>query len=296
MSYNGADLIFPHLGIVIPSLPRSITLPIGSGFSIAFYGIVITLGMFLGLLLAQKDAKRRGQDPEMYLDLMFWLIVIGVLCARIYYIVFEWDAYRGDIFKMINIREGGLAIYGGIIGGCLAAYVFSKRRKVSFLMLMDTVMPAVLVGQILGRWGNFFNCEAFGGYTDSLFAMRIREALVNPSMISAELAANRILDGGVSYIQVHPTFLYESAWNLLSLLFLLWFGKKRQSWTGQIFCMYFLFYGIGRAIIEGLRTDSLMIPGTPLRVSQCLSVLLALAAALVLILNRKKPSAPDPAA
>ncbi len=283
MSYHGADLIFPHLGIVISHLPNHITV---FGFRIAFYGIIIGCGMILGLLVAQWDARRRGQDPELYLDFALYAIIFAIIGARIYYVVFEWGYYSQHPEQILNIRGGGLAIYGGIIAAFLTAIVYTRIHRISFLSLADTGVLGLLTGQLIGRWGNFFNCEAFGGYTDSLFAMRIREALVNPSMISEEVAAHRILDEGVAYIQVHPTFLYESLWNLCSLLFLIWFGKHRQKWTGQITVLYFLCYGIGRFLIEGLRTDQLLIPGTSLAVSQCLSAVLAAAAAIILVIMR----------
>ena len=285
MSYHGADLIFPHLGILIRHLPNHITV---FGFRIAFYGIIIGTGMILGLLLAQWDARRRGQDPDIYLDFALYAIIISIIGARIYYVAFQWDYYSAHPDQILNIRGGGLAIYGGIIAAVLTALVYTRIKKLSFFQLADTGVLGLLCGQILGRWGNFFNCEAFGGYTDSLFAMRIREALVNPSMISPEVAAHRIMDNGVAYIQVHPTFLYESVWNLASLLFLIWFGKHKQKWTGQILALYFLLYGIGRFFIEGLRTDQLLIPGTTLAVSQCLSALLAVLAAAALLYRSRR--------
>lgn len=291
MSYNGADLIFPHLGIVIRTLPNHITV---FGYRIAFYGIIIGIGMILGLLLAQSDAKRRGQDPDLYVDFALYAIILSVIGARIYYVVFQWDYYRAHPAEIINIRQGGLAIYGGIIAAVLTALVYTRIRRISFLQLADTGVLGLVLGQSVGRWGNFFNAEAFGGYTDSLFAMRIREEIVNPSMISADVSAHRILDSGTAYIQVHPTFLYESVWNLCVLLFLLWFGKHRQKRTGQIFFLYLLLYGTGRFLIEGLRTDQLLIPGTALAVSQCLSAVLVLLSAAVLLCFalRKPPEAP----
>lgn len=289
MSYHGADLIFPHLGIVIEHLPNHITV---FGFRIAFYGIIIGFGMIMGLFLAQWDAKRRGQDPELYLDFALYAIILSVIGARIYYVVFQWDYYSQNPLQIFNIRGGGLAIYGGIITAVLTAIVYTRLKKISFFQLADTGVLGLICGQMIGRWGNFFNCEAFGGYTDSLLAMRIKESLVNPSMISEDVAAHAIMDNGISYIQVHPTFFYESAWNFCALLFLIWFGKHRQKWTGQVALLYFLLYGIGRFFIEGLRTDQLLIPHTSLAVSQCLSAVIVIAAGLLLIVmgkrNRKK--------
>ena len=284
MSYNGADLIFPHLGIVIRHLSNHISL--FGRFDIAFYGIIIGIGMLLALFVIEQDARRHHNDPNLYYDFFIAAILCGVIGARLYYVIFQWDYYRGDLLRILNIRQGGLAIYGGIIGGCLAAAVFCRIRKVSFFKISDSFFLGVLVGQIIGRWGNFFNCEAFGGYTDSLFAMRIRQALVNPSMISEELLKHQIIDNGIPYIQVHPTFLYESCWNLLVFLFLYRLAARKKPGSGTITLLYFVCYGIGRFLIEGLRTDQLLIPGTTLPVSQCLSAVLAAGAALALLFRR----------
>ncbi|HIU78304.1 MAG TPA: prolipoprotein diacylglyceryl transferase [Candidatus Avilachnospira avicola] len=286
MSYNGADLIFPHLGIIIQNMSRSIQLP--GGFTVYYYGIIIAIGMLCGICVAVWDAKRRGQDPDLYTDFAVYAIIISVIGARLYYVIFDWDLYKNDLLSIFNLRKGGLAIYGGIIAAFATAYVYTKARKFPFLRLADTGILGLITGQIIGRWGNFFNCEAFGGYTDGLFAMRIRESLVNPSMISEELREHLIYDAGVSYIQVHPTFLYESVWNLLSLCFLIWFGKYRQKWQGEITVLYLLLYGLGRFMIEGLRTDQLLIPGTELAVSQCLSALLFVGALCILIIQHKR--------
>ena len=286
MNYNGADLIFPHLGIVIQHMHDHITLP--GGFTIAFYGMIIGCGMLLGLFVSRWDAKRRGQDPDFYTDFALYAIIISILGARAYYVIFQWDYYGAHPSHILNIREGGLAIYGGIIAAFATAAVYTRIKHVSFLQLADTGVLGLITGQMIGRWGNFFNREAFGGFTDSLLAMRIREDIVNPSMISDALRNHLIMDNGIAYIQVHPTFFYESFWNFCSLLFLIWFGGHKQKWTGQIAMLYLLLYGIGRFFIEGLRTDQLLIPGTGLAVSQCLSAVLAVFAAVILIVQGQK--------
>ncbi|MBQ8934454.1 MAG: prolipoprotein diacylglyceryl transferase [Lachnospiraceae bacterium] len=284
MSYEGADLIFPHLGIVIKHLNNHITL-FGS-FDIAFYGIIIGIGMLIALFVIEQDARRHHNDPNLYYDFFIAAIICGVIGARLYYVAFQWDYYKNNLPSILNIRQGGLAIYGGIIAGCLAALVFCRIRKVSFFKISDSFFLGVLVGQFIGRWGNFFNCEAFGGYTDSLFAMRIREAIVNPSMISEELLEHIIDDNGIRYIQVHPTFLYESCWNFAVFLFLYWYAGKHEPGSGNVTILYFLLYGIGRFLIEGLRTDQLKIPGTTLAVSQCLSLLLVILMLIVIIYRK----------
>ena len=284
MSYEGADLIFPHLGIVIKHLNNHITL-FGS-FDIAFYGIIIGIGMLIALFVIEQDARRHHNDPNLYYDFFIAAIICGVIGARLYYVAFQWDYYKNNLPSILNIRQGGLAIYGGIIAGCLAALVFCRIRKVSFFKISDSFFLGVLVGQFIGRWGNFFNCEAFGGYTDTLFAMRIREAIVNPSMISEELLEHIIDDNGIRYIQVHPTFLYESCWNFAVFLFLYWYAGKHEPGSGNVTILYFLLYGIGRFLIEGLRTDQLKIPGTTLAVSQCLSLLLVILMLIVIIYRK----------
>lgn len=281
---KGADVSFVHLGITIEHLRNSISI---GGFEIAFYGIIIGIGMLAGLYMAQKDARRRGQDPELYLDFALYAIIFSIIGARLYYVIFDWELYRDNPIEIFNLRGGGLAIYGGIIGAVLTLIVFTKVRKVSFFSMADTGCIGLITGQIIGRWGNFFNCEAFGGYTDSLLAMRLKMSLVNPSMISQELLDHRIVENGVEYIQVHPTFLYESVWNLGVLAFLLWY-RKRKKFDGEILWMYLLGYGLGRAWIEGLRTDQLLFFGTGIPVSQALSMVLVAAASAVIIWKRSK--------
>ena len=272
---NGGDIRFVHLGITINHLKSSISV---FGFRIAFYGIIIGIGMLAGLWIAQSDAKRRGQDPELYLDFALYAIICSIIGARLYYVIFEWDYYKNNLLQIFNLRAGGLAIYGGVIAGTITMIVYTRMKKVSFFSMADTGVLGLVTGQILGRWGNFFNCEAFGGYTDSLLAMRIRRALVNDNMLNADVLNHRIVENGVEYIQVHPTFFYESCWNLCLLLFMLWF-RRYKKYDGQMLWIYLFGYGIGRFWIESLRTDQLILFGTGLPVSQALSLVLILVAA-----------------
>ena len=272
---NGADIRFVHLGITINHLKSSISV---FGFRIAFYGIIIGIGMLAGLWIAQSDAKRRGQDPELYLDFALYAIICSIIGARLYYVIFEWDYYKNNLLQIFNLRAGGLAIYGGVIAGAITMIVYTRMKKVSFFSMADTGVLGLVTGQIIGRWGNFFNCEAFGGYTDSLLAMRIRLALVHDNMLNADVLNHRIVENGVEYIQVHPTFFYESCWNLCLLLFMLWF-RRYKKYDGQMLWIYLLGYGIGRFWIESLRTDQLILFGTGLPVSQALSLVLILVAA-----------------
>ena len=279
----GYDLRFVHLGITIEHLQNHITI---FGFSIAFYGIIIGIGMLLGITLAARDAERRGIGEDTVYDFALLGIVCGVIGARLYYVFFRWDNYRGNLLEILNLRAGGLAIYGGVIGGILSLMFYCKRKKQNFLNLADSLILGVLVGQILGRWGNFFNAEAFGRYTDSLFAMQLRRDIVNPIMINSALLQHLVRVNGVDYIQVHPTFLYESVWNLCLLLFLLWYRPKKR-FTGEMFFLYLGGYGLGRVWIEGLRTDSLLVPGTGIAVSQALAGICVLVALLCILAGRR---------
>ena len=281
---NGADIRFVHLGITIEHLKSSISV---FGFRIAFYGIIIGIGMLAGIWIAQSDAKRRGQDPELYLDFALYAIICSIIGARIYYVIFEWDYYKENLLQIFNLRAGGLAIYGGVIAGAITMIVYTRVKKVSFFSMADTGVLGLVTGQIIGRWGNFFNCEAFGGYTDSLLAMRIRRSLVNDNMLNADVLSHKIVENGVEFIQVHPTFLYESCWNLCLLIFMLWF-RKYKKYDGQMFWIYLFGYGTGRFWIENLRTDQLILFGTGLAVSQALSLVLILVAAGNLIWRGRK--------
>lgn len=286
---NQSDISFVNLGITIPHLRNSITV---FGFRIAFYGIIIGIGMLAGIWIAQRDAKRRGQDPEIYLDFVLYAIIFSIIGARLYYVAFEWDAYKNDLSQIFNLRAGGLAIYGGVIAAALTLFIYTRIRKISFFSMADTGCLGLVTGQMIGRWGNFFNCEAFGGYTESLFAMRIRRALVNENMISKQLLEHLIVENGVEYIQVHPTFLYESLWNLGLLIFMLWY-RKRKRFDGELLWIYLLGYGLGRSWIEGLRTDQLLLGGTGIAVSQALSMFLMLIAACMLFWNYRKLKLPN---
>ncbi|MFT4006414.1 MAG: prolipoprotein diacylglyceryl transferase [Lacrimispora sp.] len=281
---NTADISFVHLGITIDHLQNSISI---FGFRIAFYGIIIGFGILAGLWIAVNDAKRRGQDPDMYLDFALYAIIFSIIGARIYYVIFDWANYKDDLIQVFNLRAGGLAIYGGVIGAAITLTVYTVVKRLSFFSLADTGSLGLVTGQIIGRWGNFFNCEAFGGYTDSLFAMRIRRALVNENMISKELLNHLIVKDGVEYIQVHPTFLYESVWNLGLLIFMLWY-RKRKRFDGEMLLIYLFGYGLGRAWIEGLRTDQLIFFNTGIPVSQALSLILAGISTLVFFYKHRQ--------
>ena len=273
------DIRFPHLGIEIASLGKGITI---GGFTIAFYGMIIAFGMVMGYLMTAFQAKRTGQEPDLYLDLALWDIVFAVIGARIYYVIFTWDYYKDNLLQIFNTRGGGLAIYGGVIAGVITTIIFGKVRKQNFFQLLDTACIGLITGQIIGRWGNFCNREAFGGYTKGLFAMQLKQSDVAASNLTHSVLKHAVEIDGTRYIQVHPTFLYESLWNIGVLIILLLFTKHRK-YNGQIFLIYLLGYGLGRVWIEGLRTDQLIFFGTGVAVSQVLSGVLVVASAAILI-------------
>ena len=276
---DGADISFVNLGINIQHLRDSISV---FGFRIAFYGIIIGVGILAGIFVAVSDAKRRGQDPEIYMDFALYGVVCSIIGARIYYVVFQWDSYKDDLLQIFNLRAGGLAIYGGVIAAAITLILYTRWKKISFFSMADTGCLGLITGQMIGRWGNFFNCEAFGGYTDSLFAMRIKRSLVSSNMISRELLDNLIINEGIEYIQVHPTFLYESVWNLGLLCIMLRY-RNYKKFDGEMLLIYFLGYGAGRFWIEGLRTDQLILFQTGIPVSQALSLVLVIVSTAVLI-------------
>ncbi|MGP1611998.1 MAG: prolipoprotein diacylglyceryl transferase [Catonella sp.] len=274
---------FPNLGIMIENLPKSIS--IFGRFDIAFYGIIIGFGIALGYIVASFQAIRTGQDKEMYLDFAMYAVIISIIGARIYYVVFSWDDYKDDIVQIFNLRAGGLAIYGGVIGGIVTGFVYSKIKKIKFTLLADTACAGLLTGQIIGRWGNFFNREAFGDYTDSLLAMRLSTYDVNQNAITRKMLEMAEEGGYVGFIQVHPTFLYESVWNLCLLVIILLYTRHKK-FGGEIFLIYMGGYGLGRAIIEGLRTDQLTIGSSGIAVSQMLALFLFTTSVLIILYNR----------
>lgn len=279
---------FPHLGIHLDHVGKTVQV---LGIDIAYYGITMALSMIIGVWLILTEAKRTGQDEDFYLNMLILSILIGIVGARAYYVVFSWENYKDNLWEIFNTRNGGLAIYGGILFGVATACIYSRKKKVPLGRMVDTACLGLVLGQILGRWGNFFNREAFGGYTDNLFAMQLPVDAVRKSEITTQMWTHAQSVQGVTYIQVHPTFLYESMWNALVLAFLLWF-RYRKKFQGQVFCLYLIGYGVGRFWIEGLRTDQLKFSfgGEQFPVSRLLSLLLVIVVgiAVLVICHRQK--------
>ncbi|MDR3091740.1 MAG: prolipoprotein diacylglyceryl transferase [Clostridiales bacterium] len=280
------DISFPNLGIHIDHLSREAFSIFG--VSIYWYALIIMTGFVTALLLARRKAKQIGQDPELYSDFFIWTIICGILGARAYYVIFSWDSYKSDPARILNFREGGLAIYGGIIAVFFAAVVFTRVKKVNFLAFCDVCAPCLAAAQAIGRWGNFVNREVFGGWSDGLLAMRYKAEQV--SVIPPSVAARAFESGGVSYIQVQPTFLYESLWNAFVFAALTLLARKKR-FDGQVLFLYFIGYGTGRFYIEGIRTDQLFLGNTELPVSQVVSaalIVLSVAGLIVVGKSSKK--------
>ena len=262
-----AIISFPAIGLEI-NPPAGFDL---FGRTIYFYGVMIALGFILGIWYCTRNANRFGLTEDDIYDVILFVLPIAIIGARAYYVIFNFDMYRGGTFKdMIAVWEGGLAIYGGIIAAVITLIIVCRVKKLPAGAVLDTCVYGLMIGQILGRWGNFFNREAYGSETELFTRMGLTTAR--------------------GTIYVHPTFLYESLWNLAGFVMLHLYAKKcKRKFDGQIFTMYVLWYGIGRGMIEGLRADSLYIGDTGIRVSQLLAIVSAVVAAAVLAYMSKKP-------
>ena len=281
------DIRFPGLGIEINDLPSGIMLPIGDGFEVKFYGIIIGIGILCGYLMACHCGKREKISSDTLLDFLLYAMIFSIIGARTYYVIFSWDYYKENLLQIFNLRAGGLAIYGGVIAAFTTLYVYTRIKKLSFFQVADCCVPGLVLGQAIGRWGNFFNCEAFGGYSSNILSMWILKSKVYSGYITEELSRNLATWQGEEYIQVHPTFLYESLWNLAVLLILL-LAHRKKKFNGQIFWMYLGLYGLGRVWIESLRTDQLILGSTGIPVSQLLSACLVITSAIAIIVQMRK--------
>lgn len=282
------DISFPNLGLYLSNLPTGFTL---FGREIKLYAIIIAMAFVIALILSYREARKTGQNQELYLDAFLVTVIPTIIGARLYYVIFSWDSFKNDWKSIFAIWEGGMAIYGGILAGVLVLYIFSRVRKQSFGLIIDTLVPGLVLGQALGRWGNFFNREAFGGNSDGLFAMRIP---VDKIYVSYSDKVTTITpDAGLDYIQVQPTFLYESILCFCIFGILLLFRRKKKV-DGEVFLLYAVLYAFGRFFIEGLRTDQLIlckIGTTPIPVSQVVAVLVILICVVIFIIGRNKKAA-----
>ncbi|MCI5954165.1 MAG: prolipoprotein diacylglyceryl transferase [Lachnospiraceae bacterium] len=286
---NIGDIAFPNLGIYLKDVPRSFSV---FGFEIAYYGLIIGIAVMAGLLTAVQIAKKTGQNADDYWDFAIWAIIFSIIGARIYYVAFSWDDYKDNLIEIFKLRNGGLAIYGGVIAAFITLFGWCRIKKKNPLLFGDTAMPGLILGQAIGRWGNFMNREVFGDYYNGLFSMQIPiDAVRDKSDITDNIASH--IPEGANYINVHPTFLYESVWNLLIFMVLLIF-RKHKKFDGELCLLYLGGYGLGRFVIEGIRTDTLFIPGTTMPVSQVLALIMVIFAVvtdvIVRIRLKKKPA------
>ena len=256
---------FPNLGISVNPSPVAFSV---FGKEIYWYGIIIACGFVLAVVYAMIRSKQFGLIDDNILDMLFAAVPTAIVCARLYYCVFYWELYKDDPISILYIWEGGLAIYGGVIGAVAAIFVFCKVTRLPAGPLLDVGGLGLLIGQMIGRWGNFINREAHGGVTDSFLKMGIADNA-----------------GNVTFY--HPTFLYESLWNLIGFILLHFYSKKRK-FDGEVFALYVAWYGLGRAWIEGLRTDSLYLFGTGIRVSQLLAIVSFVGAVAFILWKRKQ--------
>ena len=281
------DIAFPNLGIYINTLRNNIHIPV-IGRTIYVYGIVVALAMLVGFLSVTFIAKSKNQNVDNYYDLILYIIIFGILGARAYYVIFNWSYYEIRTHEILAINKGGLAIFGGIIAGFIVLAVFCLRRKINFIELADTSVCGLAIGQAIGRWGNFFNMEAFGTYTNNLFAMRMKYDYVVNNGIDISHTMNMITENGISYIQAHPTFLYESFFSLILFIILVVLITKFYKFKGEILATYLIGYGIIRFFIEGLRTDSLMFMNTGIKVSQVVAIICVVIGVLIYVFNLTK--------
>lgn len=236
------------------------------GIDIAWYAVIITFGIIVAMVISYRNARFIKLDTDRFMDSFFYMIVFGIIGARLYYVVFNFDLYKDNLLSIFNLREGGIAIYGAIIFGAISVYIYTKVKKEKFLDYTDCIVPALAIAQAIGRWGNFINQEAYGYETNSLFAMTIME---NGKLIT-----------------VHPTFLYESVLNLVVFIVLIIFLNKFRRREGEVTYLYGVLYGIGRFFIEGMRTDSLYIG--VFRVSQIVSLVFVILGIILFIYGRMR--------
>lgn len=267
-----AAISFPMLGGLTLDFPASFEL---FGHTFYLYGVVMAIAFIAAVFYASKRAPRVGIKGDDIFGMVLWVLPIAIVGCRIYYVIAEWDRYKDNFWDVFKIWEGGIAMYGGTIAGVITVIIWSRAKKIRFAATLDVASSGLILGQVIGRWANFVNREAFGRETDIFCRM----GLTTP-------------DGTTYY--VHPTFLYESLWNLVGFIIIdrYWYRKDHRKYDGQIFIFYVFWYGAGRAWVEGLRTDSLYIPGTNIRTSQLVAAVSAVIALALLLINIKRPHTP----
>lgn len=273
---------FPNLGLELEYVPVSVRV---FGFEITFFGILLAIGMLLGMAFVVLEAKRKKQDTNLYLGMMISGLAGGFIGARFFYVLLSWSVYKTDIMKVFDTRSGGMVFYGGLLGGVLAASVFCRVKKAAFMEMADVAVKGLLIGQIIGRWGNFFNRESFGEYTSNVLTMQLPLSNVRAGEVTPWMRENLVTIDNVSYIQATPLFLYESIWCLL-LLLLLFVWNRRKLFAGEIFMRYLAGYGFGRFFIEWIRTDKMFLPGTDIPINQAISAGMFLLFTAVVIVKR----------
>ena len=276
------NIYFPYLNLSFNIDPIAFEI---FGIQIYWYGIILTTGILLGLLMAMYIATKEGLSTEHIFDFLLYDIVFAILGARAYFVAFNWDYYKENMGQILNLRQGGIAIYGAIIASLIVAIIYTRHRKINLWQFADVAVYGLLVGQAIGRYGNFVNKEAFGGYTNNLFAMQIvRQEASTP--VTQDMLDHIIVRNGIEFIQVHPTFFYESCWSI-GLLLLLLIYRKYKKHSGEIFFLYIAGYGIGRFWIEGLRTDQLIVPGINIAASQIVAIISLIAGVFGFLWCRK---------
>ena len=277
------NIYFPHLNLSFNIDPIAFEV---FGIPIYWYGIILTSGILLGLLIAMYIGKKEGISTDDIFDFLLYDIVFAILGARAYFVAFNWDYYSENLSQIFNLRQGGIAIYGAIIASLIVAIFYTRIRRINLWQFGDIAAYGLLVGQAIGRYGNFVNKEAFGDYTDNLLAMQIMRSEAS-TPVTQNMLDHSIMRNGIEFIQVHPTFFYESCWNIVLLILLLIYRKYKKH-SGEIFFLYIAGYGIGRFWIEGLRTDQLVVPGINIAASQIVAVVSIIAGIIGFIWCRKE--------
>lgn len=282
---------FPGLNLVLDYVPRSFEI---FGFEITIYGILIAAGMLLGIFFAVLEARRNHEDADACLDLAIVTLITGVIGARLFYVAFSWSLYKNDPGQILNVRSGGMMFYGALLGGVIGGVLYCHIRRKSFCQMADIACMGVLIGQIIGKWGCFFNRESFGEYADNVLSMQLPLTAVRAGEVTTKMRENLETVGGSACVLVQPMFLYESLWCLLLLLILM-MHLRRKVFQGEIFLRYLAGYGLGRFVVQWFRTDKIFFPGTEIDVSLVISGILFVVCTVIVtvrcIMTRKRAAA-----